>query len=103
MANGCLPVGQISLYHIDWPTKKAEFGRLMIGEPSAAGKGLAIAATQLIIKFAFEDLQLEEVYLEVYADNKKAIHIYKDAGFSITDTVKDVVKMSLKKSNHLEQ
>ena len=32
------PVGQLSLYDIDWAAGRAEFGRLLIGDPEAHAK-----------------------------------------------------------------
>lgn len=85
---GYKPVGQVALYHIDWEQGRAEFGRLMIGEANAAGKGLAFAATQLALQIAFQSLGLKEVYLEVYSDNRRAIEIYQGVGFE-TATQRD--------------
>lgn len=90
---GDQPVGQVALYHIDWLQGRAEFGRLMIGEASAAGKGLAFAATQLALLIAFQHLALQEVYLEVFADNQRAIAIYSGAGFQVKEQRSRVVKM----------
>lgn len=90
---GDQPVGQVALYHIDWAQERAEFGRLMIGEASAAGKGLAFAATQLALKIAFQDLALQEVYLEVFSDNRRAIAIYSGAGFQVKEQRGQVVTM----------
>lgn len=75
------PVGQVALYHIDWSTLQAEFGRLMIGEAEATGRGLALAATQAVIQIAFGQLGLEQLYLEVFGDNIRAIRIYELVGF----------------------
>lgn len=89
------PVGQLAIYHIDWIQKRAEFGRLMIGEPSAQGKGLAYAATNLAIKIAFDQLDLREVYLEVLSDNKRALSLYQKIGFKIQSSQDSIVKMDL--------
>ena len=35
-------IGQASLYHIDWGAGCAEFGRLLIGESAARGRGLGL-------------------------------------------------------------
>src|SRR5581483_6314281 len=68
-----LPVGQISLYNIEWERQRAEYGRLMIGETLGAGKGFAKEATQLLLNYAFGLLGLTEVYLEVFSHNLPAI------------------------------
>ncbi len=75
------PVGQISLYHVDWVAKRAEYGRLMIGDPAAQGQGLARAATRLLLVVAWSLFQLEEIYLEVFQHNLPAIAVYRDCGF----------------------
>lgn len=98
IAGGGLPVGQVSLYHIDPLTNKAEFGRLMIGEPAARGKGLAKSATQLILQVGFEHLGLDEIYLEVFSNNAAARKIYEDCGFINTGEQQGVVRMSIKRT-----
>jgi len=89
------PVGQVALYNIDWTALQAEFGRLMIGEPDASSKGLARAATKAILRIAFEYMGLNEVYLKVYADNKRAIVIYEEIGFKTSGTLDNERKMSI--------
>ena len=81
ITNGLRPIGQVSIYRIDWDTQRAEFGRLMIGEPDAAGKGYAYEASCLAADIAFITLGLREIYLEVFIENVKAISIYKKMGF----------------------
>lgn len=89
------PVGQLALYNIDWEKRVAEFGRLMIGELSEQGKGLAYAATNLALKIAFEQLDLSEIYLEVFSDNRRALSLYQKIGFKIQSSHDSIVKMSL--------
>lgn len=92
-----LPVGQISLYNINWEISRAEYGRLMIGHPNAKGKGYARQATALLLDFAFNTLDLNEVFLEVKSDNKSAIAIYESAGFSITKQSSNLITMAIRK------
>jgi len=74
------PVGQISLYNIDWERGRAEFGRLLVGEPTAA-RGLAREATELLLGYAFDTLDLREIQLEVFAANEPALALYRSCGF----------------------
>jgi RimJ/RimL family protein N-acetyltransferase len=79
---GNMPVGQISLYRIDWDLAVAEYGRVMIGEQPARGKGYASQATKLLLEHGFKSFQLKEITLEVRDDNKTAIALYKSRGFA---------------------
>jgi RimJ/RimL family protein N-acetyltransferase len=89
------PIGQIAIYHINWQEQKAEYGRLMIGESSASGKGLAHDATKAVLQIAFEYLELKEVYLEVFSNNTKAIAVYKKAGFKVTSQDNHILHMKI--------
>jgi len=84
VAEGLGPVGAAALYHIDCERKRAEYGRLMIGESAARGRGLARTATELVIEFTFNQLGLSEVYLEVFSDNEPAVALYRGCGFEET-------------------
>lgn len=71
----------VSLYDIDFTNLSAEFGRIMIGEEDYKGKGLGAKITSAIVNYAFEELNLKNVYLEVFSDNLSAIKTYEKAGF----------------------
>ena len=88
------PVGQVALYHVDWAQRRAEFGRLMIGDLRARGMGLAKAATKLMLGFAARDLRLHEVYLEVYETNAPALAIYRSCGFVESLRSEGIVSMT---------
>jgi RimJ/RimL family protein N-acetyltransferase len=75
------PVGQLSLYNIDWASNCAEYGRLLIGEADARGKGIAQEASFLLLHYAFKELKLKEIELAVSNDNKPAIAVYRACGF----------------------
>jgi diamine N-acetyltransferase len=94
---GCRPVGQVALYHIDWSLKMAEYGRLMIGDPTARGKGLACSATNLVLHIGFQVLGLDEVYLEVFADNDQALKVYQRCGFQPERVHDNIVTMRIRK------
>jgi diamine N-acetyltransferase len=92
------PIGQLSLYHIDFYGHCAEFGRLMIGEDDARGLGHAKEATAMLVRAGFDDMGMVEIYLEVYAQNSAAIAVYKSCGF-VVDRQKDGVLKMIKKHN----
>lgn len=78
------PIGTAGLYQIDSLNHSAEFGRLMIGNQAALGKGLGKESTEIICCFALNDLNLDKIYLEVFKKNKKAVKIYDQLGFTAT-------------------
>jgi RimJ/RimL family protein N-acetyltransferase len=74
-------VGQVSLYHIDLERSEAEYGRLMIGDDEARGRGIARRATDLLIAWSFDSLGLKRIYLEIFKDNAIALKLYRRCGF----------------------
>jgi len=73
-------IGTVFLKGIDRVSRKAEYG-LFIGELQARGKGYASAVASATLKIAFNELDLNRVYLTVFADNLPAIKSYERAGF----------------------
>lgn len=94
-----VPVGQVALYRIDWDRRAAEFGRLLIGELSARGKGFGLEATLTVLDFGFGAWGLDRVRLEVFAHNDRAIRIYQDCGFRPVDARGDVLVMELSRAH----
>lgn len=95
--NSGKPIGQVSIYNINWQDKTGEFGRLMIGNEQYRAQGYAKEATKLIVDFAFSQLQLNMVFLEVFSDNFAAIAIYSSVGFQITSSNERITKMVMEK------
>ena len=77
-------VGQVSVYNIDRETGEAEVGRF-IAAPNASGKGFIRAAILALTHFAFEELSLARLYLEVFANNERAIRLYTSVGFVVVE------------------
>jgi RimJ/RimL family protein N-acetyltransferase len=75
-------IGNCGLHRIDSVDRKAEFG-IFIGNKEYWNKGYGTEATNLILDFAFNGLNLNNIMLEVYAYNKAAIHVYEKCGFTI--------------------
>lgn len=87
------PVGQVSLYRIDWSRHRAEYGRLMIGAPEAARRGLGRDATDVLIRYATTALGMREIVLDVFADNAPALAIYAACGFRVQERCGDLLHM----------
>lgn len=76
------PIGLTGLDDIDQEHGTAEFS-IVIGEPSAWGKGLGTEATRLMLAYSFDVLGLYNVWLQVSANNPSAIRAYEKAGFKV--------------------
>ncbi len=72
-------LGTISLKHVDREAKNAEYA-ISTGK-KAHGTGCAKIATDEILKYAFEELKLERVYLNVLSKNIRANKFYQKYGF----------------------
>jgi UDP-4-amino-4,6-dideoxy-N-acetyl-beta-L-altrosamine N-acetyltransferase len=72
-------IGHCGLYYIDWIARKAEFS-IYIGDMDYRGKGIGSDALKTLIKYGFEELNLNKIWCEVYSNNK-AINIYRKIGF----------------------
>lgn len=81
----CLPegkaVGTFSFDHIDPINLSLEVGNVLIG--GRTHKGLASDALLLLVSFAFSQLNMHRLYLEVWAGNQAAIGLYQKFGFQI--------------------
>lgn len=74
-------VGTIGFDQIDWKNQKAEFGNMLV-EKAHRGRGYACDATRTALRFGFEQMNLNRIYLEVYAWNQEAVQLYEKCGFA---------------------
>jgi diamine N-acetyltransferase len=65
------PIGNTSLMAIDERNRKAEYG-ILIGEPSARGKGYGTETTRLMLDYGFTALGLHNILLIVHEFNPAA-------------------------------
>lgn len=72
-------LGTISLKGVDMEARNAEYAISL--RRKAQGKGIATEATEELLRLAFDEYGLERVYLNVLAENKKAIRMYEKCGF----------------------
>ncbi|MBN1186724.1 MAG: GNAT family N-acetyltransferase [Bacteroidales bacterium] len=73
-------VGYTSLIMIDWISRNCKYG-IIIGNKSNRNKGYGQLATKMTIDYAFSNLNLNKVSLEVLKNNNIALHIYEKLGF----------------------
>lgn len=73
-------LGTVSLKNIDHQARNAEYAISFCRD--AHGTGAAAYATKEILRVAFQELNLERVYLNVSAENKRANAFYQKMGFT---------------------
>ncbi|HGH1676156.1 GNAT family protein [Clostridium perfringens] len=73
-------IGMVGLYSINFINRNCDLG-IYIGEKSQQGKGYAKEAMNLILDFAFNNLNLRKIKLNVVDNNSKALNLYKSIGF----------------------
>lgn len=71
--------GQLDIFHTDETSRCGEIG--LVIAPWEWHKGYAREALGLIERFGFEELNLNRLYLNVFADNVRARAAYRAAGF----------------------
>lgn len=75
-----LYIGQINLDLIDWKNRVGRIG-ILIGSAERLGRGYGTEAMKLLIPFAFREMNLNRLELEVYDFNERAIRSYLNCGF----------------------
>ncbi|WP_276357992.1 GNAT family N-acetyltransferase [Cohnella caldifontis] len=73
-------IGQVNLDRIDWKNRVGFIG-IVIGEKHLLGQGIGTEALKMMVKFAFEELNLNRLELEVYDFNERALRCYLACGF----------------------
>ena len=73
-------IGNSGVFNIEWVNRAGELG-ILIGEKAEWNKGYGAEAMTLLQRHCFETLNLNRVYLRVYADNVRAVRSYEKAGF----------------------
>lgn len=74
-------IGTLALMHIDHHHQSAELGRVLIGDEARRSHGYAGEAVELLIRYAFEELNLQRLWLVVMADNTLGRQLYERCGF----------------------
>lgn len=88
------PVGQASVYGIDWEKGSAEVGRF-IAAPEANGRGYIGMACAELLRFCRTSLHLNFVFLEVKENNERAIRLYARNGFREEGRAQGLIRMTL--------
>jgi RimJ/RimL family protein N-acetyltransferase len=75
-----LHIGNASIHDIDWVSRVAWFG-LFIGEPTAWNRGFGGDALRTLVRFAFEEMNLFKLRINIFDYNDRARHVLENIGF----------------------
>jgi len=73
-------IGTCQLQHISSIHRTADI-QIRIGDAASLGCGFGTEAIRLLVRYAFRDLNLHRVGLQVFADNVRAVRCYEKVGF----------------------
>lgn len=73
-------IGNISFGDVDLIHRNAML-QIFIGDEENRGKGYGKEAIKLLLEYGFNNLNLNNIMLNVYSFNKRAIKVYESLGF----------------------
>jgi len=73
-------IGNASIHDIDWVSHTGWFG-LFVGEPAAWNRGFGSDAVQTLVRFAFQEMNLVKLRINVFDYNERAKHVLLEHGF----------------------
>ncbi len=101
-------IGEVVINNIE--NKTCNY-RICIFKKENFSKGIGFKATVEVLKFAFMELELDSIELEVYPFNERGIALYKKLGFEVSgevfddeakDPYRNLIAMRLDKSGFKE-
>ena len=86
-------IGLIDLFDFDPKNNRAGIG-IVIASESYRNLGTGTQALQLVINYAFNKLQLHQLYANVGSDNTNSLQLFTKFGFQKIGTKKDWIKVN---------
>ena len=83
-------IGFISLHSIEWNNQIASMA-IGIGEADYRKNGYGSEAIRLLLNYAFNELNLHKVELDVISNNDNAIYCYQKNGFETEGVAKEAI------------
>ncbi len=81
------PIGFIDLYDFDPKNKRAGLGILIL--EGYHDKGYGTQAVKMMMNYAFEVLDLHQIFASIIEDNQRSLSLFKKLGFEIIGLKKD--------------
>jgi RimJ/RimL family protein N-acetyltransferase len=74
------PVGNCGFHQVDWRNRSGEVG-IFIGEKTYWNQGIGTEVMVMLVEHGFATLNMNRIFLRVFADNLRAIRSYEKTGF----------------------
>jgi RimJ/RimL family protein N-acetyltransferase len=74
------PIGTVGLFDLDLLNGGAGLG-ISVGDPADTGKGYGTDMLRALLRFGFDSLRLERIWLDCYDFNEDAHRLYQRMGF----------------------
>lgn len=85
-------IGALDLFDFEPVHQRAGIG--IIVTETFRGKGYASEALGLLIKYAFETLQLHQVFCNISPENQESLNLFRSKGFKMVGTKKEWNKVN---------
>jgi diamine N-acetyltransferase len=82
-----VPVGMIDLFDFNPQHNRVGIGILLL--PQYENKGYATETLELVIDYAFQYLNIHQLYANITSENKKSIALFEKLNFKLVGTKKD--------------
>lgn len=86
-------IGLIDLFDFDPKNNRAGVG-IVISNEANRNSGIGSEALQLVINYAFNQLQLHQLYANIGSNNEISLQLFTKFGFQIIGTKKDWIKVN---------
>jgi diamine N-acetyltransferase len=96
--DGKVQVGAVDLFDFEPQHKRAGVGIMLTEEER--NKGIAGSAVDLVIEYAFDILNLHQLYCNIEVTNKISIKLFEKKGFKLAGTKKE---WNLRKGNWVDE
>lgn len=83
-------IGGCGIHNVNWLTRVATVG-IMIGDKEYWGKGFGTDAMKVLMKFIFEDMNINKIRLSTFSFNLRAKRCYEKCGFKVEGVLKDEI------------
>lgn len=81
-------IGGCGIKSVDWLSRKLVVG-IFIGDKKYWGKGYGTDAMKILVKFIFEQMNINKIKLNVFSFNKRAKKCYEKCGFKVEGILKE--------------